>query len=428
MSDRVPLGPSKKEKEEDGATSSSSTTPILTKQLSLHSNKIFLNEGKEVTTYYLPAYFSVLFKKFGRFDFAYGTLEVSMTLVLRVKVELLNEEERDAVRSIKMRINEDEAITFDKETSELKELDGFFSFTMRTTRTIDFLPTITNYPFDIHDLKIKFELTSKSVNFKPPALADNPLVPGKGKEKEKAEKTRIFRFNCHHNPEYGIMHSFKMSKDPHDDVDRIPELNLAYGKISCQTPVEQKKKGSEEYFPVVQIKIPLFREPEYVLLTSAAPLLLLNILTVASFAIDPVDYVGRIGVLSVLMLSLFALLPSIRQKIPLPSLTSLDVYVFTTMIVILLAAIDSFTMTVSQRSGRIISPIIAVAIILCINGYFFLKYFSYLKSRKEMEFKPDLQKIHSAGFSPKSWDRPGAIFPDGSYDIAELRGPNYDKV
>lgn len=135
------------------------------------------------------------------------------------------------------------------------------------------------FPFDIHTLKMKFEMTSKTV-----------IING---------RSCIFRFNCHYNNEEGSMYSFNIllgfspvlvklppilsylwckiqtGGDPKsDEVDRINELNLAYGKTSCYTPVEAK--GKERYFPVVQINIPLYREPGFVLMSSVLPLFLLN--------------------------------------------------------------------------------------------------------------------------------------------------------
>jgi hypothetical protein len=91
-----------------------------------------------------------------------------LTLILHVLVEDLSKEQRDAVRALKMRINEDETIALDKDTCEVKEVkEGnkvkYLVFTRRAKLTILFCPTLDNFPFDVQNLNIKFELTSKTV-------------------------------------------------------------------------------------------------------------------------------------------------------------------------------------------------------------------------------------------------------------------------
>jgi len=413
MAEIHPIAHKDRDYEHVGGGASSSLVPHPNENE--FSNKIFIHAGKEVTTYYIPTYLSVLFKKFGQFDFANGTLEVSMTLILRIYIEEMNEEERDAVRSIKMRVNEEETIMFDKESAELKELDGFFVFTMRVTRKIDFLPTIDNFPFDIQRLKIKYELTSKSVTFPRPAGE----ISGKGKEKA---RTSVFRFNTHYNPEEGVMHSFKFGTDPNrDEVDRILELNLAYGKITCETPGE--KKGQEHYFPIVEFYIPLYREPEYVLLSSFVPLVFLNLLTICIFVINPLDYVSRLGILAIILLSLFAFLPSYRRRIPFPSITVLDIALFQTMLVMLLVIVDSFAMTLAdQYHGRIAMPVVSAGVVFSAIVYILYRYSRYLDIRKDLIRKPSTSKKTSAKFSNSTWYIRGASFPEGAKDILDIRG------
>lgn len=77
-----------------------------------------------------------------------------------------------------MRINENEGITFDAETSELKITKDYLTFTQRTFLPvscsfavhqffdevhISFNPSLEDFPFDIYNLSIKLELTSKTV-------------------------------------------------------------------------------------------------------------------------------------------------------------------------------------------------------------------------------------------------------------------------
>lgn len=110
-----------------------------------------------------------------------------MTLILRICVRGLTYEEKEHVKSIKMRINEDEMKRFDSETSELKISKDFFIFTQRTSIAVstcymhrlhlelmlfvfyfdllyvNYQPKKDNFPFDLQALTIKFELTSKTV-------------------------------------------------------------------------------------------------------------------------------------------------------------------------------------------------------------------------------------------------------------------------
>jgi len=364
-----------------------------------------------VTTYFIPVYISTVCKKFGSLDFASGSVIVSVTIVLRMLVEHLNSQERDAVRRIGLRVNEEE-VADPFGGAEEKDLRGIISFTRRFTLHIDFVPSVTNFPFDMQDVRIKLELTSKSV-----------VLPGDRRH------TSVFRFICHHHDTPSVMVSFKHGNDPHVDiVDRIRGLNLAYDLVTVSTPPEFKlypnnsepaasssdaqttptetRVYEQQYFPIVEIKTPLFRAPEFVLLVSYFPLLILNLIAVATFVIDPLDYSARLVILGIVMISLFACMSTYRSEIPVLAITSLDVSVVFSVIVVLLVIVDSFAYTFATNYHvPWVPPVICAILIAGINGYIFVKYMNYLRKKQTMVGSGNQPKVSTASpsFSPRYW-------------------------
>lgn len=78
-------------------------------------------------------------------------------------------------------------------------------------------------------------------------------------------------------------------RNPNKDIiDDMPDLNIAYDLVKWSTPPE-KKAVNEIYYPVVIVKVPLYRLPERTLSTFCLPLLLLNIMALCGFSLEDSD-------------------------------------------------------------------------------------------------------------------------------------------
>jgi len=173
---------------------------------------------------------------------------------------------------------------------------------------------------------------------------------------------------------------------PNDDsdweVDFIPELNIAYGLLEpARTPPEIKVNSGEIYFPIVKLRIPLYREPEYVLLSACTPLLFLNLISMGIYVLDPVKAYGdRLACIITILLALFAFMPTYREQITVATITVMDAALFISILVLFLIMMDSvigtFLLDIGDISRVVLSGVSAV-LIFGIASYIVIKYISY---------------------------------------------------
>jgi len=416
-------------------TSTAPPSPIITYEF----NQILY--GEKSHTFFIPAYLVVLVKKIGKFNLSEGTVNLSMTLVLRVKVSTdLPRHVYKGLKSLKVRLNESIIIVFDKATSEVKEIagDDLIAFTQRLTVDITFKPDLTSFPFDRQYLNLKFELTSFTVgDSQKDDDSDDDTDGNESKKKKSSRKPQekySLRFNFHVNEGMDIMLRFKGKvpqqstttedkgatkqqtvkvdrKGEEDTVDEMPDLNIAYGLLLPPWTPEEGKSNIV-YYPVTKMRIPLFREPEYVLLSSCLPLFVLNVTSLGIFAVNAADYGTRLGNIITILLALFAFLPTYRAQVPNPTITSLDVAMFASVIVLFLIIVDSVMDTVVHNPYFILQ-VISGAIVLLVNGYFIVMYAKYLRNKEKIEkFMGDGKKVATAdSFDFSSWRLPSSYKP-----------------
>jgi len=213
-----------------------------------------------------------------------------------------------------------------------------------------------------------------------------------------AEGTQVIKYDDERDPE----------GDESEEVDYISDLNVAYGRIKPpRTPPEIKVDKKEIYFPVVKIRIPLFREPEYVLLSSCIPLLLLNIISMCIYILDPVEsFSDRLGSVITVLLALFAFLPTYREQIPVATITSLDVAIFVSIAVLFLVMMDSVIGTYEYITdgGHATIAIVSAALIFGITLYIGIRYVYYRVIKKELEKFEGGGSICSHEFNPVEWN------------------------
>jgi hypothetical protein len=346
---------------------------------------------------------------------------------------------------------------FDSETSELKLSKDFFIFTQRTSMKFNYYSTKENFPFDRHSLRIKFELTSKTVIMEQhkykaekestevttstaPDKAHPPrnraeltrsivkslrlVLPETNPEKGKAQgQNCIFRFNMHDNPEFGVVVGFKHGRRPDKDViNETPDLNIAYNLVSWKIPAEVKAKD-EIYFPVVIAKVPLVRVPERVLATYCLPLLVLNIMALCGFTMDSTDFYSHLILAAFISVSVIILINFFDKVNSLPNakLTMVDYAFVQTILVAILLVVDCVAVHLGGKDyyAHIIIPLVAGALVLSMNWYLVTQYSLYLTEKATLlnrsKFGPI--KKSTVAFEDSNWRVKGSKLPDNCSKI-----------
>ncbi len=151
-------------------------------------------------------------------------------------------------------------------------------------------------PFDLFQIPVRFELTSASL----PTEVDG---------------IKHYRFNFHQN---FIEKTSNLSIKR--DADQMPEFNIAFDHCDY-TYIREKKDNALtkitefEYVPVVTWRIGLYREPENMLATVFAPIILLNLLMLGIYTESP-DVGQMLGNVAMIVLALLAYMPIFRSSIP----------------------------------------------------------------------------------------------------------------
>jgi len=315
-----------------------------------------------------------------------------------------------------MRVNENEGVTFDETTSELKINKDYYTFTQRTFLKISFAPSLEDYPFDVHNLSIKFDITSKTVALdvedktsnEPPqdiggstepkqltaedversvTLALREVLPNALPIKNRQPgRVCIFRFNMHKNPDNDVMIRFKDPNPVKDKICCLPDLRIAYGEVSWKTLTE--RKGHDEvYSPALKVKYPLFRDPERVLFIKCGPLLVINILSLCGYILEKSDFSPRMAVAVVNSLALVAHLPTCMKEKPTRTVTSVDLTILQTVIVMILFFADSMAGAHGNNGESFVHtlfPIVSGLLIFLMNMYLLARYTLFLTSRSKL--------------------------------------------
>lgn len=359
--------------------------------------------------FFAPAYLVFVVKKLRALNFGAGTVNVCLTIVLHVLAHGLPSDVRREVLddAFELRLNDTQSIMMDDAGAQVKkdEARGTLVFTKREEVEVAFRPTLHGFPFDFQNIHMKFEITSRTY------------------------KSGTVRYNLHLARNLHDMVVFKISevtydlvlgdqavdmnlkalvrthmernREHMDDPDGLPEMNIAYARLeACRpsTPPEIKEGGEAQepgqeagqiaYFPAVWVTIPIYREPNYILLSSVFPLLVLNLFSLCIFLVDPQAYTDRLSIVITILLALFAFLPTYRAKAPLADTTSLDLCVFGSIVIMVLVMLDSQIaglghLSDAQRSGvRWLFAGISITIVVAGCLFFSGRYYQYRKTKK----------------------------------------------
>jgi hypothetical protein len=318
---------------------------------------------------------------------------------------------------------------------------------------LGFIPSLKDFPFDVHKLSIKFEMTSKTcvldveekTSNEPPQDLDGPTDP-KPLNSDDIEKsiatalrevlpsaiparnrrlgqTCIFRFNMHKNPNNDVMIRFKDPNPLKDKIGCIPGLRIAYGDISWET--ENESKDKEVYCPVLKMQVPLFREPERTLFIHCGPLLLISVLSLCGFILEPTEISSRLAIAAANSLALVSHLPTCMQHTSVRTVTCVDVVVLQTIAVLVLFFAASVEGAIGNQETHYVHtlfPIIAGLLVFFLISYLLVRYIDFLIRRPKMLQwnKFSAAKKNTLEFDDTDWHVIGADLPNS---CEELLGP-----
>jgi len=285
---------------------------------------IIENKNDNRREVFVPVAFAMVVKSLQKLNLAESSITVSFTLVMRLLFDGVPDEVRDFLLkegNIALRINE-EPFSLDEKQEIQKTLEkksNIYRMTWRKTAEILFDSKFDEFPFDDHKVRIKVELTS-------------PFF--------EEQRTNI-RWNVLNNEDRDTLLSFK------NEADLLPEFNIATNASYVVFPEPERKdypEGAIYYKPVVEYYIYLFRQPGYVVLSTAAPLFMINLATLACLAFPPDAFSDKMSIIVTLMLALFAFMPSLRSFIPkVPYLTILEYQLYFVLGIMFLVLIESIT-------------------------------------------------------------------------------------
>ena len=176
-------------------------------------------------------------------------------------------------------------------------------------------------------------------------------------------------------------------------------------------PLLKKNYGKErpDAFNAAHFRVPLYKKPMVAIVTIFLPLLMMAIINLGIFYQKP-DLHKRIISISALMVSLVALVPTIRQQIPpTPQITFVEILVFLESLTTLFALFDSlslgyedvktFHLSGSHLALFIVSVIITVLVNLIVVIFlacYKLKWKpSYTVPKHEIEIDFDEEELES---------------------------------
>jgi len=349
-----------------------------------------------------------------------------MTFVLRVPIKGLGTRQRKCLlSSIKIRLNDTEEIEFGwlkediengKKKCEFTEKDGWANFVVRDTKDITFKPSLQDFPFDRQEVFLKFELSDIKMK-KLQRLNVKKVRPGHHGEEEVNGRCEFrFSFHVHEQDTENLVMKARTSFAANDEVDNMPELDIAHG-------IERKPKimvdKGKIWTNVMQLSLPLYRTPEFALFSSFIPLSLLIIVSICTFAVEPTDYAGRLGIITTIVL--FAFLPSYRKNLPSAHITVLDWMVLLAMGVLFLVVVDSLLGTMGLHTFTTTYVFAAVSSVAAagIIAYVVIMYIKYLWNRKSIALSHERhapKKHATSAFDLSGWENK-SIRPPETGDI-----------
>jgi hypothetical protein len=323
-----------------------------------------LRSAKGELSYFIPVLMILKIKMLGNLNLLEMTCNIVFTLVMQLNCEGLEDDDIDFVsQNIKLRLDSRDLDDMNSDTIMVKRSGHKKDLVTCIYRSKEelffFYPDLSQLPFDEPEVDLKFELQTLN------------------------RKNKSFRFNCVHKDSLIGANGMIWFVD---NVDRIPEYDVAKTHSSITRPAEVKKTQKEflfVYYPMSIFSIKLFRHPDYLVFSVIVPLLLLNVFTLSSFGVDSDDIGTKLGILVTILLALFAFTFTIRDKIPpVPYLTGLEKQIFISITILFLAGLEltlPFFVSNTAIKNFVTHIIVGVdlTVIVVYSIYFLFNYIFY---------------------------------------------------
>jgi len=283
-----------------------------------------LNAGRE-TVYFIPTLMIYKIKTLAGLNLMEMSCNIVFTLVIQLNCEGLEDEDIDFIcENVKLRLDSRDLEDLNKETLLIKKKGSQVTLIYRSKEEpFFFYPDLSQLPFDEPKVDLKFEMQTL-----------NPKEP-------KKLIGRSYRFNCVHKEQLIGANGMIWFVE---NVDRIPEYDIAKTHSEVSRPVEVKKNNKEflfVHYPTSILSLRLYRHPDYLVFSVILPLLLLNVFTLSSFGVEYDDIGTKLGILVTILLALFAFTFTIRDKIPpVPYLTGLEKQILLSIIILFFAGME----------------------------------------------------------------------------------------
>jgi hypothetical protein len=354
-----------------------------------------LKSEKGDLSYFIPVLMIYKIKMLGNLNLLEMTCNIVFTLVIQLNCEGLEEKEIDYIsENLKLRLDNRDLEDLNKDSLIVKRSRKDPSQVTCIFRSKEepffFYPDLSMLPFDEPEVQLKFEMQTLNFNKK------------------------SFRFNIVHKETLiganGLIWFV-------DNVDRIPEYDIAKTHSAISTPVEIKKKTKQEYlfvhYPTSVLSLKLYRHPDYLVFSVIVPLLLCNVFTLSSFGVESDDIGTKLGILVTILLALFAFTFTIRDKIPpVPYLTGLEKQILLSITILFLAGLELTLPFFISHPGlkHFLTNVIVgvdIAFIAVYSFYFIINYFiyksrilSYDRENKDFEEQDEGHSEDNAEFGP----------------------------
>ncbi len=413
---------------ENTPLNSQNTSPPIqasSKALENHSYELKVKNDNFI---FVPAYMTLLVKSLSKLDMKEESIKVSGTLILRFLLEGLPEEVLEDIQSgVSYRLNE-EPRTLNKESEglnikESKKPVHMVTMTYRFVEEISFTPQLRQAPFDHMAIRLKFELTSRNV--------------GKVKYRfnlHKCDHDRsnlVFKKNADQLAQYNICSTLNKvsivaeSKKEMDEFNQFGKdqtkktrwwrmLSNSQNTLQANTDKVVAKPSLYDYYPIFLVEIGVYRQPLHMVITTIAPLFILQIILLGIYAQDGQDIGSKIGNIATMLLAIVAFIPSVRAEIPSASyLLFTDYLIYSAILQSLIGIVEAvvyshFEKAWITRAFFIVSACFPIGFAIIIS----LKFMRYLENRSIWDKTPISVQMQGDQFKLGEWHNPKLVVPE----------------
>lgn len=312
----------------------------------MEGDAIFANDvffDKRDQSLLIPAYLAVVVKSLRNMDETRETLDVLLTIVVRMQFAGVDPALRDeCLDKMLLRFN-DVPMHLDPTTTNISWKGDLAMLTSRIN-LVDHLFTSSDkekgygqwgkFPFDHPEIFIRIELSGHTVK-------QEGVFKG---YKVRYTLHEVIQKGASQNDAYERVRTMVSFKET---TDALPAFELMLSGVSVKFPQSKRKASKSWYHPTVVYRVPLLRHPFPIIRTMIIPLLITNFATVSTFRmrVFPPPHEGfneRTATLVTILLALFAFLSVAHSALPdLPVNTFMDQVIFQSIVITFLGLLDN---------------------------------------------------------------------------------------